>query len=188
MNVPYAKKWHKETGRLRAIALQCGLTEECKWGKPCFTFQKKNVAIIIPLKASCAFSFVQGALLRDPHRLLANIGRAQAGRWIKFTSVDEIVARQADLREFIVAAVALVKSGKRVVMKKPSDYAVPEELQAVLDANPEVRAAFNALTPGRRKSYLFHVGDAKLAQTRTARAAKCVPLILSGRGFLESQR
>ena len=188
MKVPYAKKWQKETDKLRQIALDCDLTEELKWGKSCFTFRKKNVAIVIPLKESCAFSFFKGALLNDPKHILQRIGQAQAGRWIKFTSLKEITAMQSILRNYIYEAIEVEESGKTVAFKKISDYAVPEELQARLDAAPELRAAFEALTPGRRKSYIFHVSAAKQAKTREARTEKCVPLILSGRGFNELPR
>ncbi len=183
MKVPYAKKWQHEANKLRRIAENCGLTEERKWGKPCFTFRKKNVAIVIPLKESCAFSFFKGALLKDPKHILQRIGQAQAGRWIKFTSPKEISA--LTLRTYIKEAVQVEKSGKKVPLKKISDYGTPEELQALLDAAPKVKAAFEALTPGRRKSYIFHISGAKQAKTRAARAEKCVPLILSGRGFNE---
>src|ERR1700750_2929782 len=102
MNVPYAKKWQKETDKLRKIAIDCDLAEELKWGKPCFTFQKKNVAIVIPLKESCAFSFFKGALLKDPRGVLEKIGEhTQAGRWIKFTSVKGITAAQRTLRDYL---------------------------------------------------------------------------------------
>jgi len=185
MKVPYAKKWQKETEKLRQTALDCGLTEELKWGKPCFTFLKKNVAIVIPLKESCAFSFFKGALLKDPKHILQKIGQAQAGRWIKFTSPREIAAVQSTLKDYLYEAIELEKSGKRVVLKKPSDYPIPEELQRKLDDNAVLRSAFQTLTPGRRKSYIFHVSSAKQAKTRAARAEKCVPMILSGRGFNE---
>jgi len=185
MKVPYAKKWQKETDRLRQIALDCDLTEELKWGKPCFTFLKKNVAIVIPLKESCAFSFFKGALLKDPKRILQTIGQAQAGRWIKFTSPKEISALSTTLKSYIKEAVQIEKSGKKVPLKKISEYGIPEELQAQLDAVPKLKAAFEALTPGRRKSYIFHVSAAKQAMTRAARAEKCLPMILSGRGFNE---
>jgi uncharacterized protein YdeI (YjbR/CyaY-like superfamily) len=186
MKVPFAKKWQKETDKLRRIALDCDLTEELKWSKPCFTFQKKNVAIVIPLKESCAFSFFQGALLKDPKHILQKVGEhTQAGRWIKFTSVNEIAAMQSSLTNYLYEAIALEESGKKVKMKKPSEYPVPEELQDRLANDAVLRAAFEALTPGRRKSYIFHVAGAKQAKTRTARAEKCAPLILSGRGFLE---
>ena len=185
MKVPYAKKWQKEADKLRNIALDCELTEETKWGKACFSYQKKNVAIVIPLKDACAFSFFKGALLKDPKRMLQKIGQAQAGRWIKFTSLKEITAVQSILRSYIYEAIEVEELGKKVILKKASEYAIPEELQAKLDAAPELRAAFEALTPGRRKSYIFHVSGAKQAGTRAARAERCVPMILSGRGFNE---
>ncbi len=186
MKVPYAKRWQKETDELRKIALDADLSEEMKWGKPCFTYQKKNVAIVIPLKGACALSFFKGALLGDPKHILQRVGEhTQAGRWIKFTSREEIAAMRSVLRSYIDEAIELEKSGKKVALKSNSEYAVPEELQARLDAAPELRAAFEALTPGRRKSYIFHVSGAKQAQTRAARAERCVPMILSGRGFNE---
>ena len=185
MKVPYAKKWKKETDSLRKIALDCDLTEEMKWGKPCFTYQKKNVAIIIPLKDSCALSFFKGALLKDPKHILQKIGEAQAGRWIKFTSPKEISALQPILRNYMYEAIQVEESGKKVPLKKVSEYVVPEELRVRLNAAPELKAAFEALTPGRRKSYIFHVSRAKQAKTRATRAEKCVPMILSGRGFNE---
>jgi len=185
MKVPYAKKWQNETDKLRKIVLDCDLVEELKWGKPCFTYQKKNVAIIIPLKDACALSFFKGALLKDPKRILQKIGEAQAGRWIKFTSPKEISALEASLRSYIYDAIEAEESGKKVPLKKASEYVVPEELQVRLNAAPELKAAFEALTPGRRKSYILHVSRAKQAKTRAARAEKCVPMILSGRGFNE---
>jgi uncharacterized protein YdeI (YjbR/CyaY-like superfamily) len=185
VKVPYAKKWQTEADKLRKIALDCRLTEEIKWGKSCFTCQKKNVAIVIPLKDACALSFFKGALLNDPKHILQKIGQAQAGRWIKFTSLKEITAMQSILSNYIYEAIEVEKSGKKVTLKKASDYTVPEELRARLDAAPELRAAFEALTPGRRKSYIFHVSAAKQGKTRAARAERCVPMILSGRGFNE---
>ena len=186
MRVPYAKKWQKEADKLRKILLDCDLTEEMKWGKPCFTYQKKNVAIVIPLKDACALSFFKGALLNDAKHILQKIGEhTQAGRWIKFTSPKEISALRATLRSYIYEAIEVEESGKKVPLKKVSEYAVPEELRVRLNAAPELKAAFEALTPGRRKSYIFHVSGAKQAKTRAARAEKCVPMILSGRGFNE---
>ena len=186
MKVPFAKKWQKETDKLRKIALDCYLTEELKWGKPCFTYLKKNVAVIIPLKESCALSFFKGALLKDPKHILERIGEhTQAGRWIKFTSLQEISALEATLSNYLYEAIALEESGKKVKLKKPSEYPIPEELQSRLDADAVLRAAFEALTPGRRKSFIFHISSAKQAKTRTARAERCIPMILSGRGFNE---
>lgn len=186
MKVPYAKKWQKEVDKLRKIALDCDLTEELKWGKPCFTFQKKNVVIVIPLKESCALAFFKGALLKDPKHILQRAGEhTQAGRWIKFTSVNEVVSLRSTLTKYIYEAIEIEESGKKVQLKKPSEYAIPEELQTRLDENALLKAAFEALTPGRRKSYIFHISSAKQSKTRAARAEKCVPAILSGRGFNE---
>jgi uncharacterized protein YdeI (YjbR/CyaY-like superfamily) len=186
MKVPYAEKWQKETDKLRQIALSCDLTEELKWGKPCFTFLKKNVVIVIPLKESCAFSFFKGALLKDPKHVLERIGEhTQAGRWIKFTSAKEISTLQSTLTNYLREAIQLEESGKKIELKKPSQYPVPEELQTLLDDDAVLRSAFASLTPGRRKSYIFYVSSAKQAKTRAARAEKCVPMILSGRGYNE---
>ncbi|HEU4983565.1 MAG TPA: YdeI/OmpD-associated family protein [Acidobacteriaceae bacterium] len=186
MKVPYADQWQNEIESLRKTALGCGLAEELKWGKPCFTWRKKNVAIVIPLKEACAFSFFKGALLKDPERILRKIGEhTQAGRWIPFVSLKEISARRTALKSYIQEAIKVEESGKKVPLKKPSEYAVPEELQARLNASPKLKAAFEALTPGRRKSYIFHVASAKQAKTRAARAEKCAPMILSGLGFNE---
>ncbi len=189
MQVPYAAKWKKETDKLRKIAANCDLVETLKWGKPCFTFQKKNVAIVIPLKESCALAFFKGALLKDLKHILEKIGEhTQAGRWVKFTNVKGITSLQAPLAEYLYEAIALEESRKEVKLKKPSEYAVPEELQARLDEDKTLKAAYDALTPGRRKSYSFYVATAKQAKTRVERAKKCVPMILNGRGFNELPR
>jgi uncharacterized protein YdeI (YjbR/CyaY-like superfamily) len=186
MKVPYAEKWRKEIDDLRKIALDRDLTEELKWGKPCFTYQKKNVAIIIPLKDVCTLSFFKGALLKDANHILEKVGEhTQAGRWIRFTCSTEISALWPILTRYIDEAIQVEKSGRKVPLKKASEYVVPEELQARLKASPELKASFAALTPGRRKSYILHVSGAKQPETRAARAEKCVPKILSGRGFNE---
>ena len=175
MQVPYAKKWQKETAELRRIVLGCGLAEECKWGKPCFTFSEKNVAIIIPLKESCALSFFKGALLKDPKHVLDRAGEhTQAGRWIKFTSVEEITALEPALRRYLSDAIELEKAGKKVELRKPSEYIVPEELQILLNGDKALNASFHALTPGRRKSHIFHISGAKQPKTRAARAERCL--------------
>ena len=186
MKVPYAEKWQKETDKLRTIVLACDLTEELKWGKPCFTFQKKNVAIVIPLKESCALAFFKGSLLKDPKRILQRSGEhTQAGRWIKFSSVKEVTSLRSTLTDYIYEAIEIEESGKTVELKKLSEYPIPEELQTRLDENAILKAAFEALTPGRRKSYIFHISSAKQSKTRVVRVDKCVPMILSGRGFNE---
>lgn len=186
MKVPYADEWQAEIDALRRIALDCGLEEETKWGKPCFTLEKKNVVLIIPFKESCALSFFKGALLKDPQRLLLKIGQnSQAGRWIKFTSKKEIAALRPALKRYIAGAIEVEKAGRKVPMKKVADYPLPAELKATLKATPGLQAAFGALTPGRRKSFIIHVAGAKQSGTRLARAEKCVPKILAGRGFNE---
>ena len=186
MKAPYTQKWQNEIDNLRKIALGCDLAEELKWGKPCFTYQKRNVAIIIPLKDACALSFLKGALLKDPMHILKKIGEhTQAGRWIKFASAKEISALQPTLRSYLDEAIQVEKSGGKVSLRKPSEYVIPEELKVRLNEVPELKAAFEALTPGRRKSYIFHVSSAKQVKTRAARVDKCVPMILSGRGFNE---
>jgi uncharacterized protein YdeI (YjbR/CyaY-like superfamily) len=179
-------KWQKETDALRSILRSCKLAEETKWGKSCFTWQEKNLAIIIPLKESCALSFFKGALLADPGHILQRVGvHTQAGRWIKFTSLGDIAAAKPVLKNYVLAAIEVEKSGRKVRRKKLSQYAVPEELQARLAAAPQLRAAFEALTPGRRKSWILHISGAKQAKTRVARAERGIPIILRGRGFNE---
>ncbi len=144
------------------------------------------MVIIIPLKDVCTLSFFKGALLKDPKHILQKIGEhTQAGRWIRFTSSTEISALQPTLTRYIDEPTQVEKSKRKVPLKKASEYVIPEELQVLLKASPELKASFEALTPGRRKSYIFHVSGAKQPKTRAARAEKCVPLILSGRGFNE---
>ncbi len=133
MKVPYAEKWRQEVDHLRRIALGCELTEEVKWGKSCFTYQTRNVAIIIPLKDVCAFSFIKGALLKDPRHILQKIGEhTQAGRWVRFKSSAEISTLQPTLKKYLDEAIQIEKSGMKVPLKKASEYAVPEELQVRL--------------------------------------------------------
>jgi uncharacterized protein YdeI (YjbR/CyaY-like superfamily) len=189
MQVPYADKWQKEIDALRKIALDCDLIEECKWGKPCFTFSKKNIAIVIPLKQSCAFTFFKGSLLKDPEHVLEKAGEhSQAGRWTKFTSVRQIASLKLTMRSYLREAVELEKAGKKVELRNPSEYTVPEELQTLLNGDTALEASFNALTPGRRKSYVFYISSAKQSKTKLARAEKCIPMIHSGRGFNEISR
>jgi uncharacterized protein YdeI (YjbR/CyaY-like superfamily) len=186
MKTPYVEKWQKEIDRLRKIALDCDLVEVRKWSQPCFTFEKKNIVIVGALKESCALSFFKGALLKDPKHILLQIGtHTQAARWIKFTSIREIAAVQATLKNYIYEAILLEESGKKVLLKKPSEYGVPEELQAILDSNAGLKTQFERLTPGRRKSYGFYITGAKQAKTRVTRAERCIPLIQSGRGYNE---
>jgi uncharacterized protein YdeI (YjbR/CyaY-like superfamily) len=141
---------------------------------------------VIPLKESRAFSFFKGALLQDPKHILEGIGEhTQAVRWIKFTSLREIANARSILKDYLYEAIELEKSGKKIDLKKPSEYPIPEELQKQLYSNAVLRKEFAKLTRGRKKSYSFHVSSAKQATTREARAEKCVPMILTGQGFNE---
>src|SRR5690242_3525800 len=154
MKVPFAEKWQTETDSLRRIVLDCGLVEELKWAKPCFTYQNKNVAIIVPLKDACALSFFKGALLKDPKHILQQIGEAQAGRWIEFTCPKEVSALQATLRSYIYEAIKVEESEKKVRLKKASEYVVPGGTASPAESGSRAEGGVRALTPGRRKSYI----------------------------------
>jgi uncharacterized protein YdeI (YjbR/CyaY-like superfamily) len=180
-----AKKWREELKKLRSILLDSELTEELKWGEPCYTFQGKNVIIINGLKESCAFAFFKGALLKDVHGVLSAPGQHQSARWIKFTSVREIAEMKSVLKAYIREAVEVEKSGLKVKLKKTSDLKVPEELQIMLDEFPDFKAAFDALTPGRQRAYIYHFSAPKQSKTREARVRKCMPRILKGKGLLD---
>ncbi len=179
-----AKAWQPEMKRLRSIALDCGLTEELKWGKPCYTFQKSNLVIIIPLKESCALLFCKGALLKDARGILTKAGEnTQAARWIKFTSVREIVEIEATVKAYILEAIAAEKAGLKVEYKKTSDFIIPGEFQDKLRASPALKAAFESLTPGRQRAYILHFSAPKQSKTRESRIEKCAAQILDGRGL-----
>jgi uncharacterized protein YdeI (YjbR/CyaY-like superfamily) len=181
-----AKKWQEELKKLRSILLDSELTEELKWAQPCYTIQGKNVAIINGLKESCALAFFKGALLKDPHGVLARIGKhTQAGRWIKFTSVREIAEMRSVLKAYIREAVEVEKSGIKLKLRTTSDLKFPEELQTMLDEFPDFKAAFDRLTPGRQRAYIFHFSGAKQSKTRELRIQKCMPQILKGKGLLD---
>ena|ERR1700722_10210350 len=179
-----ATQWRKEMQALRAIILGCGLTEELKWSKPCYTFQKSNVTIIIPLKETCALMFCKGVLLKDARRILTKPGEnTQAGRWIKFTSAREIAGIKTVLKAYILEAIAAEKAGLKVKYKKPAEFAIPDELQNKLDEIPALKTAFAALTPGRQRAYLYFFSAAKQSKTRESRVEKCMPQILKGKGL-----
>lgn len=184
-----ARRWREEIERLRIIALDSGLTEERKWGKPCFTLEGKNVAIIIPFKESCAFSFFKGALLKDAKGMLGRPGEnTQAARWVKVTSVEEVERFTPTLKAYLREAIALERSGAKLEMKKGADYATPEELERKFAQSPQLKRAFYALTPGRQRGYLFHFSGAKQPKTREARIEKYVPQILAGKGLNDDAR
>ncbi len=180
------KKWHEELKKLRAILLDSELQEELKWGGPCYTFQGKNVVIINELKESCALAFFKGALLKDAHGVLTRPGQhTQAGRWLKFTSVREIAEMKSVLKAYIREAIEVEKSGVKLKMRKTSDLKFPEELQTMLDEFPDFKAAFDALTPGRQRAYIYHFSAPKQSKTRQSRVLKYMPHILKGKGLLD---
>jgi uncharacterized protein YdeI (YjbR/CyaY-like superfamily) len=174
-----AKKWQKEMEKLRRISLACGLTEELKWGKPCYTFQKSNIVIIQGFKEFCALLFCKGALLKDRHGILKKFGW-QAARRIPFTNVREIVEMEPILKAYLHEAKE--KAGLKVNYKKKPER-IPEELQNKLDEIPALKTAFKALTPGRQRGYILYFSAAKQSKTRESRVEKCVQQILKRKGL-----
>ena len=177
-------KWQKEYRLLREIALDCGLNEELKWGQPCYTFQKKNIVLIHGFKEYCAYLFFKGALLKDDaHILIQQTEHVQSPRQVRFTNVKEIAKLQKTLKAYIHEAIEVEKAGLKVKLKKTSEYPIPEEFQNRLDKNKALKTAFNALTPGRQRGYLFYFSQAKQTQTRESRIEKYIPQILEGKGL-----
>jgi uncharacterized protein YdeI (YjbR/CyaY-like superfamily) len=179
-----ADKWREELAALRAIILDCGLNETLKWGQPCYTFQDRNIVLIHGFKEYCALLFFKGALLRDPGGILVQqTENVQAGRQVRFTNMREIVEMAPVLKAYIHEAMAVEKAGLKVSLKKTSDYNMPEEFRNKLDEIPALKAAFEALTPGRQRAYLLHFSQPKLAETRKSRIEKCMQQILNGKGL-----
>jgi uncharacterized protein YdeI (YjbR/CyaY-like superfamily) len=179
-----AKKWQEEFQKLRRIILDCQLTEELKWGQPCYTFQKRNIVLIHGFKEYCALLLFKGALLKDADGILIQqTENVQAARQIRFTNVREIVQLEPILKAYIHEAIEVEKSGLKVKLKKTSDFAIPEEFQKKLDAIPALKTAFGALTPGRQRAYLFYFSVAKQSKTQEARVEKCMQQILKGKGL-----
>jgi uncharacterized protein YdeI (YjbR/CyaY-like superfamily) len=179
-----SRKWHDEFERLRKIMLECQLTEELKWGNPCYTFQKRNVVLIHGFKEYCALLFFKGALLRDPEGILIRQTQSvQAARQIRFTNVREIVKLKPVLKAYVLEAVEVEKSGRKVNFKKTADFAVAEEFQNKLDELPALKKAFAALTPGRQRAYLLYFSSAKQSATRASRVEKSMRKILTGKGL-----
>lgn len=178
------KKWQEELEQLRKIALDCQLTEELKWGTPCYTFQEKNIVLIHDFKEYCAFLFFKGALLKDTDGILIQQSEnVQAARQIRFTSLKEIVELKSVLKAYIYEAIEIEKAGLKVELKKTADFPVSEEFQKQLDADSTLKKAFEALTPGRQRGYLLHFSQPKQAKTREARVEKAIPQILDGKGL-----
>ena len=179
-----AEKWQKEFKKLRAIVLGCGLTEELKWGQPCYTFQNKNIVLIHGFKEYCALLFFKGALLKDSkHILIQQTENVQAARQVRFTNAGEIVKLERTLKEYVFQAVEVERAGLKVKKKETSDFKVPEEFQNKLNKVPALKAAFERLTPGRQRSYLFYFSQPKQSKTRVARVEKCMQQILDGKGL-----
>ncbi len=179
-----AKKWRQEFEKLRTIILDCQLTEELKWGKPCYTFQKNNIVLIHGFKEYCALLFFKGSLLHDAHGvLIKQTENVQAGRQIRFTNVREIVEMETILKAYIYEAIEVEKAGLKVNFKKNTEFIIPEEFQNKLDEIPALKVAFDALTPGRQRAYILYFSAPKQSKTRESRVEKCMQQILNGKGL-----
>lgn len=180
----HTKNWREEFEKLRAFVLDCGLTEELKWGQPCYTFQRANVLILGGFKDYIALSFFKGVLLKDLSGVLVRqTDNVQEARQFRFTSVQEIVDLEAVIRAYIYEAIEVEKSGLKPIVERRPDITIPEELQNKFDKDASFKAAFEALTPGRQRGYVFHFSGAKQPKTREARIEKCLPLIMDGKGL-----
>ncbi|MDG0812679.1 YdeI/OmpD-associated family protein [Cohnella rhizosphaerae] len=179
-----SKRWKAEYEQLREIVMDCGLTEDFKWMHPCYTYQSKNVLLIHGFKEYCALLFHKGVLLKDPNGILIQqTENVQAGRQLRFTSVDEIVEQEAIVKAYVRDAINVEKSGLEVTFKKNAEYPVAEELQRAFDENPDLKAAFESLTPGRQRGYLLHFSQPKQSKTREARIEKYKQKMLEGKGL-----
>jgi uncharacterized protein YdeI (YjbR/CyaY-like superfamily) len=181
-----SEKWKSELEQLRGIILDCELTEELKWGCPCYTFQQNNILLIHEFKEYCAMLFMKGALLNDAERILIQqTENTQATRQIRFTNLREIIDQEATLKAYIYEAIEVERAGLKVELKKTAEFPMPEEFQQKLDEMPMLKTAFEALTPGRQRGYLLHFSHPKQSKTREARIEKCMPLIFNGKGWNE---
>jgi uncharacterized protein YdeI (YjbR/CyaY-like superfamily) len=179
-----AEKWQQESKKLRKIILDCGLTEESKWGKPCYTFQNSNVVIIQGFKEYCALLFCKGVLLKDANRILIQqTENVQAARQIRFTHLRQIVEMEPIVKAYVREAVEVEKAGLEVNYKKTSEFTIPEELQNKLRELPALKTAFEALTPGRQRAYILYFSAPKQSKTRESRIEKCRQKILGGKGL-----
>lgn len=177
-------KWQHEYRKLRSIALDCGITEELKWGVPCYTYNKSNVVLIHGFKDYCALLFHKGALLKDTEDILIQqTENVQAARQLRFTNLDEILELEPVIKAHIHEAIEVEKAGLKVQLKKTKEFDMPEEFRTVLKEDPELKDAFEALTPGRQRAYLLHFSGAKQAKTRVSRIEKCIPQIFNGKGL-----
>jgi uncharacterized protein YdeI (YjbR/CyaY-like superfamily) len=178
------KTWRKEFTKLREIILACDLTEELKWGQPCYSLDGKNVILMHGFKEYCAVLFHKGTLLKDPRGILVQQTKnVQATRQIRFTSLEDVRKTEKMLKAYIREAIEVEKSGLKVPFKRTKDFEMPTEFESKLDEDAALKAAFEALTPGRQRGYLLHFAQAKQAKTREARVEKCIPRILDGLGL-----
>jgi uncharacterized protein YdeI (YjbR/CyaY-like superfamily) len=181
-----AKQWREELEKLRAILLACPLTEELKWGKPCYAFQGANIVIIQGFKAYCALLFFKGVLMKDPQGILVKTGEnTVVGRQIRFTNVRDLARMEPTLKAYIQEAIEIEKAGLKANVPKDTELILPPEFKKRLEENSALNAAFKALTPGRQRAYNFYISGAKQSKTREARVEKCMPQILEGRGLNE---
>ncbi len=181
------QKWPQELAQLRIVVLDGGLTEELKWGVPCYTFEKSNIVLIHTFKEYCALLFFKGALLNDAHGILiSQTEQVQAARQIRFTHVREIMEKEPILKAYIREAIEVEKAGLKVDLKKKAEFTIPEEFQAKLAEIPALKTAFIALTPGRQRAYILYFSAPKQAKTREARVEKYMPQILHGKGLNDS--
>jgi len=179
-----SKKWQKELEQLRTLILDCGLTEELKWGVPCYTFQKANIVLIHEFKEYCAILFFKGALLSDANGILIQQTKnVQVARQVRFTNVREIVKMERILKAYIYEALEAEKAGLKVDYKKTTEFTIPEEFQKKLDKTPALKKAFYALTPGRQRAYILYFSAPKQSKTRESRVEKSMPQILKGKGL-----
>jgi len=176
--------WQEEFEKLRNVCLDCGLSEELKWGCPCYTFEKRNIVLIHGFKAYCALLFFKGALLKDPKGILIQqTENVQAARQMRFTNVREIVKLKPIVKAYIYEAIEVEKAGLKAPLKKTKEFDVPEEFQNKLNNNPALKKAFKGLTPGRQRAYLLFFSQPKQSKTRESRVEKFVPQILKGKGL-----
>ena len=179
-----SKKWQAELEKLRTIILDCQLTEELKWGVPCYTFQKSNIVLIHVFKEYCAILFVKGALLKDANDILiTQTENVQAARQVRFTNLQEIVKLETILKAYIYEAIEVEQSGVQIAFKKATEFSIPDEFQNKLDEFLDLDTAFYALTPGRQRAYLLYFSAPKQSKTREARVEKYMPQILDGKGL-----
>jgi uncharacterized protein YdeI (YjbR/CyaY-like superfamily) len=177
-------KWQDAYSELRILILDCGLSEELKWGCPCYTIGKSNIVLIHGFKDYCALLFMQGALLKDTKKILVQqTENVQAARQIRFKSVEEILKIKSTIKAYVKEAIAIEKAGLKVALKKTIEYKIPEEFQIVLNDMPELKKAFRALTPGRQRGYLLYFSAPKQAKTRETRIEKYLQQILDGKGL-----